>query len=232
MNAVTAKNSPIEFIKLLNSRGINVLYGTESKNVQQGIKYHTDLQLAHAGNNTYVCAPECFDYYENIFKKTNLKLYKGETELGYTYPDDCAYNVATLKNYAIGNFDVCDGVLKRLLVENSYKLINVKQAYAKCSICIVGDNALITSDEGINKALLHTKIDVLKIDVGDIKLAGFNYGFIGGCSGYTDENIYFCGDITCHRDWLKIKAFCKKHNKEILYSKNYLEDVGTIFFLA
>ena len=44
-----------------------------------------------------------------------------------------------------------------------YEIINVKQGYAKCSICVVSDNAIITADKGIAKAAIQNRIDVLEI---------------------------------------------------------------------
>ncbi len=232
MNVLIAKNSPEGLVGLLSQRGYNVLYGTENKNVHSPVKYHVDMQIVYTGNNTYVCAPENFDYYTNILKNTDYKLLKGKTSLKSQYPYDCAYNIAVLNNYAIGNFDVCDTVVKAELKKNSYKLINVKQAYAKCSIAPVADNAVITADKGISKALEGTDISVCEVTEGGILLHGYNYGFIDGASGVCDDSIYFCGDISKHCDFEKIQDFAHKFNKEIICSKNILTDVGTILFLA
>jgi len=63
------------------------------------------------------------------------------------------------------------------------ELIPVKQGYAKCSLCIVSENAVITADEGLAYTLCRAGLDVLKIIPGCIRLPGYGYGFIGGCGG-------------------------------------------------
>lgn len=232
MNVLVAKNTPDEFIKLLSLKGYNVLYGTESKSVQNGVRYHIDLQIVFINNRLCVCAPEFFEYYSALLSTSGIKIISGKKTLGYTYPEDCAYNIAVFGNYAVGNFCSCDNVLKNELEKSKKNLINVKQAYAKCSICIVGENAVITSDDGIYKTLLPYGIDVLKISSGSVHLFGYNYGFIGGASGVTGENLYFCGNIKNHPDYVKICDFAKKYGKNIVCSDNILTDVGTILFLA
>lgn len=232
MNVLIAKNSPDKLKEMLSKRGYNVLYGTESKNVQYPVRYHIDMQIVYAGNKTYVCAPELYGYYRELLKNTDLNIIAGDTYLKPEYPYECAYNVCVLKDFAIANFDVCDSKVKDVLIKNSYKLINVKQAYAKCSIAYLGDNAVITADKGIIKALKNTDISVCETGEGGVFLEGYDWGFIGGASGSNDNTIYFCGDITVHKDYEKIKKFAHKFNKEIVYSENILTDVGTILFLA
>ncbi len=232
MNVLVAKNSPDEFIKMLSRKGYNVLYGTESKSVQNGVRYHTDLQIVFSDNRLCVCAPEFFEYYSKLLCACGIKIISGEKHLGYTYPSDCAYNIAVFGEYAVGNFTACDSVLENLLKKSGKTLINVKQAYAKCSICPVSDNAVITADEGIYKTLLPYGIDVLKISPLGVQLDGYNYGFIGGASGLRESELYFCGDIKKHPDYVKIFDFANKYGKKTVCSDNILTDVGTILFLA
>ena len=116
-----------------------------------------------------------------------------------------------------------------------YHLIHVNQGYAKCSCAVIADNALITADNGIYNSLSEYKIDVLKIRQGRVALDGADYGFIGGASGLDITNgkrtIFFTGDIKTHPDYLRIKAFCQKHDTAIIsLTENKLTDIGGLLF--
>ena len=109
-------------------------------------------------------------------------------------------------------------------------MINVKQGYCKCSICIVDDNSIITSDEGIYKEVIKYGIDCLLIQKGHIDLFELDYGFIGGCSGLiSDKTLMFFGDIKKHPDYNKINTFVSSKNKTIIsLSDENLLDLGSL----
>ena len=110
------------------------------------------------------------------------------------------------------------------------KKINVKQGYCKCSICIVDENSIITSDEGIYKEVIKHDIDCLLIEKGHIDLFELDYGFIGGCSGLINEDtLVFFGNIEKHPNFKEIKNFVSKRNKKIIsLSKEKLIDLGSL----
>ena len=110
--------------------------------------------------------------------------------------------------------------------------MDVKHGYAKCSICSVGENAIITADPSIAKTAKKNGIDVLKTEASHTRLDGYDCGFIGGASGDDGENIYFCGNLEKHPDGEKIKEFCKKHGRGVVcLSDEPLYDYGTLFFI-
>ena len=93
----------------------------------------------------------------------------------------------------------------------------------------MSDNAVITDDESIYKALCLNGVDTLLISKGDIVLNGHNYGFIGGASYKISESkVLFFGDITKHRDYKKIADFIEKHGCEIIFLDFPLTDFGGI----
>ena len=65
--------------------------------------------------------------------------------------------------------------------------VNVSQGYAKCSTCVVGEDAIITYDRGIAKAADAAGMDVLVIEPGHVDLPGYDTGFIGGASGLVTD---------------------------------------------
>jgi hypothetical protein len=97
---------------------------------------------------------------------------------------------------------------------------------------VVGDNAIITADPSIAKAVKEKGIDVLSVSPLGVRLDGYDYGFIGGASGTDEENVYFCGNIDLHPDSERIKAFCRKHGKNaVSLSDEPLYDYGTLIFI-
>ena len=53
-----------------------------------------------------------------------------------------------------------------MLEKDGKRILHTNQSYAKCSSAVVGENAIITSDESIYRVCIENKIDVLKISVG------------------------------------------------------------------
>lgn len=227
---IVAKNMPQMAKDNLIKLGFNLIESAELKTVHKGLKYHPDMQIVK-GDGCYICAPCCYDHYKLYFENIGIKLIKGKNDPKENYPYDVPYNVAIVDNYAIHNFEFTDSKVSENL---NCEKINVNQGYSKCSICVVSDNAVITSDKGIAKVLTSYDIDVLAVTEGYIELEPFKYGFIGGCSGIiSDDKIAFCGDISLHPDYEKIKEFCHKHGKKIVCLTNSKPvDVGTIMLLG
>ena len=60
-------------------------------------------------------------------------LIKGQNNIDSKYPYDVWYNATTLKDYVICNKAYTD---KTILDSHNKEIINVKQGYSKCNICI------------------------------------------------------------------------------------------------
>ncbi len=227
---IVAKDAPQTAKQNLKNMGYCLIESAPLSNVNKALKYHPDMQIVK-GDNCYICAPECYEYYKPYFEMLNIKLVRGSAAPCEKYPLDVCYNVAVVGNYAVHNFNYTD---KQFLKHSSLEHINVKQGYSKCSLCVVSSNAAITSDEAIAKTLANYGIDVLKVSAGNVTLEPFEYGFIGGASGLIDKNkLAFCGDISLHPDYQKIKCFCSKHDVEIInLTSGQLVDVGTITLLG
>lgn len=222
-----------ESIKTLENMDLKVILTTKCKEVAEPISYHPDIVMHPINHNTLVIAPNVFDYYEDKLSGMGIDLIIGEKYLSKEYPNNIAYNVGRVYGSAIHNFKYTDRVLLQELKKQGLNLINVKQGYSKCSMAIVDEKAIITSDNGIYEKIIQNGIDSLLIQPGSIVLKGYNYGFIGGTCGNLSRNeIVFSGCIDYHPDSKKIKKFLKKYNKKY-YSLNRkaLLDIGTIITL-
>lgn len=218
----------------LRDLGIKVLKTTECSNTYNSIKYHPDIILCKLYDNNVVVAPNVYDYFFKILGNYNFNVIKGNSVIENKYPNNIYYNIAIFGKYAIHNFKYTDPKILEFLEVNNIQKIHVKQGYSKCSICIVDDNSIITSDNGIFKACLSYNIDCLLIRKGFIDLFDMSYGFIGGCSGIiSNDTIAFYGDITRHPDYEKILTFITSKNKKLIcLSGENLLDLGSIIPLC
>ncbi len=212
----------------LEALGIKVYTTPKADIAYSAISGHPDIAFHLLDENSAIAAPQTYDYYCSLFGKKHI--IKGKKKIGASYPDDSAYNAARIGKYFFHNEKITDKTIFEYYKEKSINLINVKQGYTKCSICIVAENAIITEDKKAADAAVKNGFDSLLITPGNIRLRGFPYGFIGGSSGkLSDKLIAFNGNIEMHRDYDKIKFFCSEHNVEILSLTNdMVEDIGSI----
>ncbi|NLK39268.1 MAG: hypothetical protein GX303_03325 [Clostridiales bacterium] len=201
------------------------------------VESHPDLFLFVRGDTLLTFR----DYYESCAAPAFGQLLSLHPELDLlltdelpkeTYPDDILMNAAPVGAFLFGRLDKLSPALLALARKEGAKPVHVAQGYARCSVAIVSENAIITADHSIMRAAEKRGIEVLLIRPGHIRLEGVDYGFIGGTGGTDEKNVYFCGDITAHPDFAAIDAFCKRQGKRpIPLSKEPLTDVGSLFFL-
>lgn len=154
-------------------------------------------------------------------------------DIGHDYPQNVALNAVIAGKNVICRTDTLDNTVKEYCKAHGYRLLHVRQGYAGCSCAVVGEDAIITADQGIYKAV-KDKLDVLPIGQGSVRLEGANCGFIGGASGYDPcrRILYFCGDIQTHPDVERIISFCEKHRVKVhSLTDGELIDLGGIKFI-
>lgn len=145
------------------------------------------------------------------------------------YPNDCLLNFADIGDYIICNRSILSEKIVKYLPRKP--IIDVKQGYSKCSICICGHNSVITDDKSVYNAVLqYNNINSLLIEKGSVRINKYDYGFIGGCCGLIDRNLlFFNGDLSLHSDFDKIKNFL--YDNDINYidiKEKPLTDIGSI----
>lgn len=220
------RNSVIES---LEEEGVHIIKASRCCELYEAVSCHPDMLMHHLGGKDIIVAPNCPGDLIRELLTHGFNIIKGERFISGKYPLDVAYNVARIGEHAVCNAAYTDSILLSHIESRGVKIINVRQGYAKCSICIVNDTAVITSDEGINKALIEQGLHVLLIRPGSITLEGLDYGFIGGASGYISEDtIAFAGNIKDHPDYSEINEFLLKYGKKIkILDAEKLLDVGT-----
>ena len=201
--------------------------------LSEPVSAHADMLVWFYGKTVFTyadyraIAPEVFAALENLGYSAHTISQNPSRE----YPHDVALNCALIGTSIIANTKYCADEIKLFAAENGLSLLHTNQGYTKCSTVVVSDNAIITSDASIAAIARENGIDTLTINSGGVALPPYEYGFIGGASGTDEQNVFFCGDIEAHSEAAEIRAFCKKHQKDIVcLSKNTLFDVGTVMF--
>ncbi len=190
----------------------------------KSVSSHPDLQIHFIDDEVAVCAPEVFEYYRNILPE-NISIKQGSSAIGRTYPFNCAYNIARVGEFVICNTKYADKYIMDYYNKNGFRIIHINQGYAKCNICPISENMILTEDAGIFKIIDSIKeLNVFLIEKGKVRLDGFDYGFIGGASGQFEKKILFCGCI--EEDIAQTLA---EHNIEYIeLSNDKLYDYGSI----
>lgn len=209
--------------KNLEKHGFILIDSYKSIEVDSSIEGHVDISVFFSGK-ALITSPSSFEYYKTLISryKLDVVIEKGEKKLSKKYPKDVAYNLCYTGKFAIGNFDYTDEKIISYLKKNDAIFIPVSQGYSNCSILVVDEESIITSDEGIVREVLKynrgsfNKIDLLKIKEGSIRLSQMNHGFIGGASALVDDKVYFFGDVNSHPDSESIRNFIMKKNKVIV----------------
>lgn len=219
----------INIKNIIRAEGIDFIEVPYCKDLYKAISSHPDIFI-YPSEEGVIIAPNLYDELKTAFIERGIDIIKGESILNSTYPYDIAYNVCRIGNYAIHNFNYTDSAILKSLKKNSVKMIHVKQGYAKCSVCVVNEEAIITSDKGIARETQAHGIDTLLISAGDILLDGLDHGFIGGATGLISKNkLFVCGDISRHRNYNDITKFLLKHNVNLSYVRdNDIYDCGSI----
>ncbi len=197
-----------------------------SNNVYAEISSHVDIFTTKIGD-TLIVEKSKYDDLVFMLKDTEYNIISGKENVEMKYPNDIKYNVCIIGNYAVHNFKYTDKVVLKELKENGYELINVEQGYTNCSVAVIDESSVITTDRKIAEKLIANNISVLLLDyTPDIKLKDEygNYsnmnGFIGGAIGRVDNNIIVFGDLNKIDRENKIRDFIKIRNLKLIDFKD------------
>lgn len=222
----------------LESFGYNIIELPPFHALGEPVAAHPDMLLGfvadrmHVHSGYYKIAQQEIESIMSLSDRLN-DLCICDDVISNRYPNDILMNFFICGEYLIGKTDSIAESAKQYALSCGLKLLNVRQGYAKCSSCLFEDS-VITADEGIYNSLKDKKINALRISSGSVKLKDFDYGFIGGASGYDAKarTLFFCGNITRHTDWAAISEFCFKAEINVVsLSDEPLYDYGTLFFI-
>ena len=191
--------------------------------VDDRLSGHADLAAVQIGKS--VILSEHLKPCEQIHNLINTEYLPNPIEP--VYPYDAGLNICIVGDKLFYN----PRIANRELVEKSgcTKLIAVKQGYTKCSICIVDENTIITSDKMIAAAAKNAGMDVLHLEKPFVTLEGFDYGFIGGAAFKISANeLAFTGVIENYIIKEQIERFLSERNiKPVYLTDKPIFDIGS-----
>ena len=193
--------------------------------VYDAISCHPDIFIFQH-NNKLIIAPQSPKKLIDKLKQLYIEFQFGSKNLSNKYPATAYYNVANNDNLFIGNMNNCTSEILELSKDKTW--IQSKQSYSYCNNIILSEEHIITNDIKVQKQIKSS----LFIKPEEIILPGFDYGFIGGCSGVIDKNLFLIGSLNHHSQGDIIKEYIKdSYYKLIELYDGPLFDGGGIFFI-
>ena len=191
--------------------------------VDDRLSGHADLSAVQIGKSMFLS--EYLKYCEQIDNIAKVEYVPDPIKP--EYPHDSGLNFCIVGDKLFYNPKTANSEL----IEKSgcTKLMSVKQGYTKCSICVVDENAIITSDKMIAAATQNIGMDVLYIEKPFVALEGFEYGFIGGAAfKISVHELAFTGIIENKIIKKEIEDFLnERHIKAIYLTDKPIFDVGS-----
>lgn len=219
-------------IKELNELGIECFTLKSNPLLEDEINSHSDISAFNFGNGQILLNKGTIG--EDGLKSIGITPVYYKNKISSPYPNDIPLNVAFTGRHLICNSSYVAEEIKEFAQRYNIEIINTKQGYSKCNLCIVNETAVITEDKGLACLLKYYQYNVLLISSGDIYLSDKHYGFIGGAScKIANDKMYFSGDLSSHRDYKSIVSFLELYNIKPVYNKSRrLTDFGGIIQLT
>ncbi|MDY5968748.1 MAG: hypothetical protein SPJ13_01855 [Bacteroidales bacterium] len=190
---------------------------------EKALRGHADLFLTQV-DDTCIMAPDAPQNVQMVpHLAGTIAVDDGKAAWG-------AYNVAAGRRIAIGNEKYVDATVLEAL--KGHHLLSVRQSMARCNALILEDDAVITSDGGIAKAIAKKGWTCLLVSPKEIILPGYRNGCFGGCCGIREGTVFLTGSLKYHPDGAEIARYIHLHNMKLKeLSDAPLFDVGSLFFL-
>ncbi len=234
MKVITDSRIPMSAKEKLIRDGFDIIELPLWNRLAPPVSGHPDMLLFFADNKIITHR----GYSELASKQISKLIGQGfeiilsDEKISDKYPNDILFNCVEFENAIFGNEKHTSKHIIEYAISRSKRFVSVKQGYAKCSVAKISENAAITADKSLYKAMIKNGIDVLLISPGGVTLEGYDYGFIGGATGGCCDKIYFIGDPLLHPDGAAMINFCEKHKKSpIALSSEKLFDGGSLLFI-
>lgn len=222
------ERSPEPSKKKLSQFGKVVGFITENI-TYQAISGHPDIFMFQ-DKDCLIVAPNIPIYYKEILKEYNKKFLEGQKSIGISYPESARYNAVSTHNLLIHNLEITDVVILKHLA--NHKKIHINQGYSRCNLIALNAENFISSDVGIQNALIRNGLNCHFVCPDTISLPGYPHGFFGGCFGIYRDNFFLNGNLKFLPENKKIREFIEAQNIKIIeLHDGPLFDGGGVFFI-
>ena len=214
----------------LSEFNIKAFPSFESKILKGAVATHPDMSLFKYDEETLVASSESFEYYNEVFKATKINVINAYEDPLEKYPGDVKFNALRVGEYLICKKNSYANAIMNRFDEG--ETINSSQGYVKCSVIDIGSKYFVTDDKYLQKIINGLGHKSILLDKGLVKIKDYDYGFIGGASGYACDKIFLTGHIKDEANRICIEEFAREINKELIYLTEYdIFDVGTLMIM-
>ena len=219
-----------------HAAGIVPIFVPSNPDIDPRLSGHVDLSVFSYGRGALLLAPYLRgSRFAEALEQLSCEIIFSADKQGQKYPHDANLNACRFGNrIVINERSISNEIVNYLTIKSAYRILKCRQGYANCSLCVVSENAVITSDGGIAQVLLRDHVDVLLIESGYIELPGFSHGFIGGSAFLIEKNtMAFTGRLDLHPDRKRIEAFLNEYQVSSVYlTERPIFDIGGIIPLT
>ena len=224
---IVDKRIPEPVLEALRKYG-DVLLLETSGITYPAISGHPDIFFCRT-ESKLVIAPNTPNEIKEQLTNSTISFIEGKQIVGAEYPQTAIYNALATSRFLFHNLNYTDQVILSLC--DQLEKIDLKQAYTRCSVLALKNDRFITSDKGIEKALLKRGLVVLFVNPKGILLPGFDHGFFGGTCGIYEDKIFFIGSLDHFPEGEKVRNFLFDYEIIELYD-GLLFDGGSLILLA
>lgn len=198
---------------------IEPIFLPDNSSVDSRLSGHADLSVFHlVGEKCLLAAELKGSAFEEKMRGAGLNISFLEKNLDEKYPDDAALNACVIGNVLIYNRSSASDQIVDFFTNANAVMVQTKQGYTKCSVCVVNERSIITANRGIAAIAECVGLDVLLISQGYVNLPGFEYGFIGGATfKLSADKLAFTGSLDSHPDKNRILKFLSDRGIDALF---------------
>ena len=227
-DAIASALLPADIRRELCGLGLSLYFLPECDTLPGELAFHPELQLFNLKKGVWAARKSlnkaAFPFINNLFTFS---------EPSEKYPNDCIYNVFSVNNRLFCGTKT-PAFISDLAAENGMPAVRFRQNYVKCSVLILDENSIITSDKAICEYFDSEGFNALYVTTEGIMLNGYSCGFIGGTGAMiSKKDLVLFGSIGKYKDGLKIKSFCANIGIDICcLSNDGLYDYGGLLPLS
>lgn len=189
---------------------------------------HPDVFMFQ-GKEHLIIAPNAPADFLRFLEKKGIPFVMGDTLIGDNLRNTTAYNCIETETHLFHKKGFTDSKIIELVKK---PFIELPQAYTRCSMIALNNQAFITSDKGIEARLIESGFDCLCVNPENIVLPPYKHGFIGGCLGIIENNLFVIGSLDLLPDADRIRSFIEKRTIEpVELCDGGLYDGGGLFFV-
>lgn len=214
----------------IRNLGIQAIELPVNSDIPAPVRSHADMSAYYCGSGELILSGSIYPKCCISDFPSGIKLRRAAAEQTKTYPHDISLNACEIGNNIICRRASTDPVILEYAESRGKRIIYSRQGYAKCSVCVLDEQHIITADSSIAAAVSSAGIDALLIEPGFFRLHGYDYGFIGGsCFKISRDMIAFTGSLDGHSDKGKILEYIEKNGLNTVFLTDApCLDVGSV----